>query len=113
MPAIQGFDIGRLPYSLRVLLENVLRRRRRSVTRADIEALAKWDAKAAPSHEIAFLPARVVLQDFTGVPAVVDLAAMREAMTDRRQPAEINPLAPAELVIDHSVQVDAFGAAVR
>src|SRR5512137_2371499 len=113
LPAVQGFDVGRLPFSLKILLENLLRFEDGvNVTRADIEALLKWDAKAAPSHEIAFTPARVIMQDFTGVPVVVDLAAMREAMTRLGgNPLEINPLAPAELVIDHSVQVDEYGAA--
>jgi aconitate hydratase len=111
LPAIQGHDLGRLPFSLKILLENLLRTEDGvNVTRADIEALLKWDAKAAPSHEIAFTPARVIMQDFTGVPAIVDLAAMREAMTRLGgNPQEINPLAPAELVIDHSVQVDEYG----
>jgi len=106
-----GFDVTRLPYSLRILLENLLRCEDGvSVRRADIEALAGWDPKAAPSHEIAFMPARVLMQDFTGVPAVVDLASMRDAMQALGgDPALINPLLPAELVIDHSVQVDAFG----
>jgi aconitate hydratase len=105
------FDVARLPFSLKVLLENLLRTEGNgSVTAADIEALASWDAKAEPSSEIAFTPARVLMQDFTGVPAVVDLAAMRDAMAEMGgDPARINPLAPAELVIDHSVQVDAFG----
>ena len=80
------------------------------MTRDDIEALASWDALAEPSQEIAFTPARVLLQDFTGVPAVVDLAAMRDAMRNLGgDPARINPLSPAELVIDHSIQVDAHG----
>jgi aconitate hydratase len=107
----QRFDVARLPYSLKVLLENLLRTEGNgSVTAADVEALAGWDAKAQPSKEIAFSPARVLMQDFTGVPAVVDLAAMRDAMAEMGgDPAKINPLAPAELVIDHSVQVDAFG----
>jgi aconitate hydratase len=107
----QRFDVARLPFSLKVLLENLLRTEGNgSVTAADIEALAGWDAKAQPSKEIAFSPARVLMQDFTGVPAVVDLAAMRDAMAEMGgDPARINPLAPAELVIDHSVQVDAFG----
>jgi aconitate hydratase len=106
------FDIGRLPFSLKILLENLLRTEGNgSVTAADIEALAGWDPTAEPSEEIAFTPARVVMQDFTGVPAVVDLAAMRDAMADMGgDPALINPLVPAELVIDHSVQVDAFGS---
>jgi aconitate hydratase len=106
-----GYAVSRLPYSLKILLENLLRwEDGLSVRREDVEALARWDPQAAPSHEIAFMPARVLLQDFTGVPAVVDLAAMRDAM--RRlggEPRKINPLLPAELVIDHSVQVDAFG----
>ncbi len=107
----QRFDVMRLPFSLKVLLENLLRTEGNgSVTAADIEALASWDAKAQPSKEIAFTPARVLMQDLTGVPAVVDLAAMRDAMANMGgDPAKINPLAPAELVIDHSVQVDAFG----
>jgi aconitate hydratase len=107
----QRFDVTRLPFSLKVLLENLLRTEGNgSVTAADIEALASWDAKAQPSKEIAFTPARVLMQDLTGVPAVVDLAAMRDAIADMGgDPARINPLAPAELVIDHSVQVDAFG----
>jgi aconitate hydratase len=105
------FDVARLPFSLKVLLENLLRTEGNgSVTSADIQALAEWDAKAEPSIEIAFTPARVLMQDFTGVPAVVDLAAMRDAMAEMGgDPAKINPLVPAELVIDHSVQVDAFG----
>ncbi|HEX5307495.1 MAG TPA: aconitate hydratase [Solirubrobacteraceae bacterium] len=107
----QRFDIARLPFSLKLLLENLLRTEGDgSVTSADVEALAGWDAKAEPSKEIAFTPARVLMQDFTGVPAVVDLAAMRDAMAQMGgDPSKINPLVPAELVIDHSVQVDAFG----
>jgi aconitate hydratase len=107
----QRFDVARLPFSLKVLLENLLRTEGNgSVAAADIEALARWDAAAQPSKEIAFSPARVLMQDFTGVPAVVDLAAMRDAMAEMGgDPAKINPLVPAELVIDHSVQVDAFG----
>jgi len=107
----QRFDVARLPFSLKVLLENLLRTEGNgSVTAADIEALAGWDAAAEPSREIAFTPARVLMQDFTGVPAVVDLAAMRDAMAEMGgDPSKINPLSPAELVIDHSVQVDAFG----
>ncbi|MCP5157163.1 MAG: aconitate hydratase, partial [Ectothiorhodospiraceae bacterium] len=102
--------LARLPYSLKVLLENLLRHEGSGdVSRADIEALAAWDPTAEPSIEIAFTPARVLLQDFTGVPAVVDLAAMRDAMvTLGGDPRKINPLSPVELVIDHSVQVDAF-----
>src|SRR5271163_3639962 len=107
----QRFDVARLPFSLKVLLENLLRTEASgAVTAQDIEALASWDANAQPSKEIAFTPARVLMQDFTGVPAVVDLAAMRDAIAEMGgDPAKINPLAPAELVIDHSVQVDAFG----
>ncbi len=106
-----GLDVARLPYSLKILLENLLRLEDGvAVRHADIEALARWQPKAEPSHEIAFMPARVLLQDFTGVPAVVDLAAMRDAMRALGgDPKKINPLLPAELVIDHSVQVDAFG----
>ncbi len=104
-------DVSRLPFSLKILLENLLRHEDGvDVTRADIEALCQWDPKAEPSTEIAFTPSRVVLQDFTGVPAVVDLAAMRDAMTALGgSPSKINPLSPAELVIDHSVQVDSYG----
>ena len=113
LDAVKGHDITRLPYSLRILLENLLRfEDGKTVTNADIESLASWDPKAAPSREIAFRPARVLMQDFTGVPAVVDLAAMREAMKAMGGLASrINPLQPAELVIDHSVQVDRFGSA--
>jgi aconitate hydratase len=113
LPALKGHDLDRLPFSLKILLENLLRFEDGvNVTREDIEALLKWDAKATPNHEIAFTPARVIMQDFTGVPAIVDLAAMREAMVRLGgNPQEINPLAPAELVIDHSVQVDEYGAA--
>jgi aconitate hydratase len=107
----QRFDVARLPFSLKVLLENLLRTEGNgSVDADDVEALAGWDAKAQPSKEIAFTPARVLMQDFTGVPAVVDLAAMRDAIAQMGgDAAQINPLVPAELVIDHSVQVDAFG----
>ena len=107
----ERFDVARLPFSLKVLLENLLRTEGNgSVRAADIEALASWNATAEPSREIAFTPARVLMQDFTGVPGVVDLAAMRDAMAEMGgDPSLINPLAPAELVIDHSVQVDAFG----
>ncbi len=107
----QGLATTRLPYSLRILLENLLRTENgRSVMPDDIRALAQWDAAATPSTEIAFTPSRVLLQDFTGVPAVVDLAAMRDAMKKMGgDPNLINPLSPAELVIDHSVQVDEFG----
>jgi aconitate hydratase len=105
-------DISRLPYSLKILLENLLRNEDgKNVKRDDILALAHWDPKAKPSAEVAFFPARVVLQDFTGVPAVVDLAAMRDAVSEMGgEPSRINPLFPSELVIDHSVQVDAFGS---
>jgi aconitate hydratase len=107
----EKFDVARLPYSLKVLLENLLRYDDGSENaRGDIEALAHWQADATPSREINFTPARVLLQDFTGVPAVVDLAAMRDAMaTMGGAPRRINPLQPAELVIDHSVQVDEYG----
>jgi aconitate hydratase len=105
--------LARLPYSLKVLLENLLRFEDGvSVTRQDIEALLEWDPAATPAHEIAFTPARVILQDFTGVPCVVDLAAMRDAIVRLGGNAErVNPLNPAELVIDHSVQVDEYGFA--
>ena len=106
------FDISRLPYSLKILLENLLRHEDGGVTvgKDQIEALARWDAQAEPDTEIAFMPARVVLQDFTGVPCVVDLAAMRDAVAALGgDPKQINPLIPSELVIDHSVQVDVFG----
>ena len=104
-------NIERLPFSLKILLENLLRHEDGiNVTAADITALANWDPKAEPSTEIAFTPSRVLMQDFTGVPAVVDLAAMRDAMRALGGDAEkINPLQPAELVIDHSVQIDKFG----
>ena len=99
-------DISRLPWSLRILLENLLRKEDgETVTRDDIVAMANWDASAAPSTEIAFTPARVLLQDFTGVPALVDLASMRNAMRAMGgDPTRINPLLPADLVIDHSEQ---------
>ncbi len=102
---------ARLPFSLKILLENLLRTENGlSVTKADIEALAKWNPAAEPEKEIGFTPARVLLQDFTGVPAIVDLAAMRDAMKNLKgDPAKINPLVPCELVVDHSVQVDDFG----
>ena len=113
LPALsaRGFDLGRLPFSLKILLENLLRREDGvNVTADDIEFLAKWDAKAEPSREIAYMPARVLMQDFTGVPAVVDLGAMRDAIKALGgDPQKVNPLIPAELVIDHSVQVDEFG----
>ena len=107
----QGVSTKHLPFSLRILLENLLRTEDgRSVTKEDIRALAAWNSKSKPDKEIAFTPSRVLMQDFTGVPAVVDLAAMRDAMKVLAgDPALINPLQPAELVIDHSVQVDEFG----
>src|SRR6266852_4264845 len=102
---------ARLPFSLKILLENLLRTENGlSVQPRDIEALANWDPRARPCTEIAFRPSRVLLQDFTGVPAVVDLAAMRDAMQRMGgDPKKINPLQPVELVIDHSVQVDEAG----
>ncbi|TDJ64863.1 MAG: aconitate hydratase AcnA [Proteobacteria bacterium] len=105
------YPVERLPYAHKILLENLLRHEDGiNVTRDDIEALANWNAGAEPSQEIAFTPARVLMQDFTGVPAIVDLAAMRDAMRALGgDPEKINPLSPAELVIDHSVQVDQFG----
>jgi len=108
------FDVARLPFSLKILLENLLRNEDGEAIRAaDIEALAAWDANAESTAEIGFTPARVVMQDFTGVPAIVDLAAMRDAMQAMGgDPNKINPLVPAELVIDHSVQVDVFGTAL-
>jgi aconitate hydratase len=109
--AALGHSLERLPYSLRILIENLLRREDGvTVTAADIQFLANWDPAAEPSREIAFMPARVLMQDFTGVPAIVDLAAMRDAMKLLGgDPEKINPLQPAELVIDHSVQVDEYG----
>jgi aconitate hydratase len=110
----ETFDLARLPYSMKILLENLLRHEDGGVTvgRNHIEAVASWDPKAAPDTEIAFMPARVVLQDFTGVPCVVDLAAMRDAVARLGGNADqINPLIPSELVIDHSVQVDVYGRA--
>jgi aconitate hydratase len=109
----ERFDVARLPYSVKVLLENVLRLEDGVAVSADaVEAIASWDAAAEPSVEIPFQPARVLMQDFTGVPAVVDLAAMRDAMAEiGGDPETINPLVDVDLVIDHSVQVDAFGNA--
>jgi len=109
----ENIDISRLPFSLKILLENLLRHEDGvDITHDDIKALANWDPQAKPVTEIAFTPSRVVLQDFTGVPAVVDLAAMRDAMKNLGgNPELINPLSPAELVIDHSVQVDRYGSA--
>ena len=114
LDALQKAGVGhveKLPYSIRVLLENLLRNEDgKSVTQDDIRAVASWDAKAKPTTEIAFRPSRVLLQDFTGVPAVVDLAAMREQFARMGgDPSRINPLQPADLVIDHSVQVDSYG----
>jgi aconitate hydratase len=107
----QGISTQHLPFCLRILLENLLRTEDgKNVTKNDIAALAAWNSQSKPDKEIAFTPSRVLLQDFTGVPAVVDLAAMRDAMERLSgDPTLINPLQPAELVIDHSVQVDEFG----
>src|SRR5207244_3184739 len=107
----QGISTKHLPFSLRILLENLLRTEDgRNVKKEEIRALAAWKRNSTPEKEIAFTPSRVLLQDFTGVPAVVDLAAMRDAMKQLGgDPSLINPLQPAELVIDHSVQVDEFG----
>ncbi len=112
-PAKEGLDVAHLPYSLKILMENLLRTEDgQAVTADDIRSLAKWQPQALPNTEIAFTPARVLLQDFTGVPAIVDLAAMRDAMAGLGgDPRQINPLQPVELVIDHSVQVDRFGTA--
>ena len=114
LPALEraGFTgVGRLPYSLKILLENLLRREDgRFVKSDDVRALASWDVTAPRQKEIAFMPARVLLQDFTGVPCVVDLAAMRDCIVALGgDPQKVNPLQPVELVIDHSVQVDYFG----
>src|SRR5467141_2054167 len=108
----QGIPTKHLPYSLRILLENLLRTEDgRNVTKEEVRALAAWNSHSKPDKEIAFTPSRVLLQDFTGVPAVVDLAAMRDAMKRLGgDPRRINPLQPVELVIDHSVQVDDFGS---
>jgi aconitate hydratase A / 2-methylisocitrate dehydratase len=111
LDALQSkFDVARLPYSLKVLLENLLRNEDgETVTAESIESVAKWVADDEPSHEIAYSPSRVLMQDFTGVPAIVDLAAMRDAMEELGgDPKSINPLVPVELVIDHSIQVDSF-----
>src|ERR1039457_3005071 len=110
-PLQARYGVPGLPFSLKILLENLLRNEDGESVRAqDIEALAKWNAGHEPSQEMAFTPARVVMQDFTGVPAVVDLAAMRDAMREMGgDPGKINPLVPTELVIDHSVQVDVAG----
>src|SRR5205085_2267067 len=108
-----GLDVESLPFSLKVLLENLLRTEDGADITADhVRALAGWDADAQPDKEIQFTPARVIMQDFTGVPCIVDLATMREAMADLGgDPSKINPLAPAEMVIDHSVIADVFGTA--
>src|ERR1700709_357761 len=108
LAALKASALSRLPFSLRILLENLLRcEDGRTVTADDITFIASWDPKAEPSREIAFMPARVLMQDFTGVPAIVDLAAMRDAMRALGgEPEKINPLQPAELVIDHSGQVE-------
>src|SRR5688500_13763310 len=116
LPALEkaGFSgVSRLPYSMKILLENLLRREDNAFVKADdIAALARWNAAAAVEKEISFMPARVLLQDFTGVPCVVDLAAMRDAIVSLHgNPDRVNPLQPVELVIDHSVQVDYFARA--
>jgi len=116
LPALEkaGFSgVSRLPYSMKILLENLLRREDDAFVKADdVKAIAEWKATANVEKEISFMPARVLLQDFTGVPCVVDLAAMRDAMVALNgNPDRINPLQPVELVIDHSVQVDYFGRA--
>jgi aconitate hydratase len=111
LDALQAkYDVARLPYSIKILLENLLRTEDgEAVSAEDVEKVARWNATAEPSDEIAFSPSRVLMQDFTGVPAIVDLAAMRDAMAEMGgDPAKINPLEPAELVIDHSIQVDEF-----
>jgi aconitate hydratase len=107
------YDVARLPYSLKVLLESLLRLEDgETVTKKTIETVAKWNAKAEPADEISYMPARVLMQDFTGVPAIVDLAATHDAMADLAgDPSAINPMQPAELVIDHSIQVDAYASA--
>ena len=106
-----GLDITRLPYSLKILLENLLRNEDgKNVAHDDIRTLAQWDPKSPPTADISFMPGRVLMQDFTGVPLVVDLATMRDAVVDLGgDPDKVNPLSPAEMVIDHSVQVDVFG----
>jgi aconitate hydratase len=113
LAALPAEKVARLPFSLKILLENLLRFEDGvNVTKRDIDALLDWESGAAPSHEISFTPARVIMQDFTGVPCVVDLAAMREAISRLGgNPEKVNPLAPAELVVDHSVQVDEYGTA--
>ena len=113
LPALEkrGFALARLPYSIRVMLENVLRREDGVVVTADqVDAVARWQPQPG-EREFSFMPARVLLQDFTGVPVVVDLAAMRDAIKRLGgEPSRINPIQPADLVIDHSVQVDSFGS---
>src|SRR5262245_42665274 len=114
LPALEraGFGgVGRLPFSLKILLENLLRREDNAFVHADdSKALASWTPSGAAEKEISFMPARVLLQDFTGVPCVVDLAAMRDGIAHLGgDPQRVNPLQPVELVIDHSVQVDHFG----
>ena len=111
LSAVEGSE--RLPYSLKILLENLLRTEDGANITADhIRALAGWDPTSEPDTEIQFTPARVIMQDFTGVPCIVDLATMREAVSELGgDPARINPLAPAEMVIDHSVIADVFGSA--
>ena len=113
LAALKSLNVDRLPFSLKILVENLLRFEDGvNVTKKDIEAILNWEPKAQPSYEIAFTPARVIMQDFTGVPCIVDLAAMREAIVKLGgDPQKVNPLAPAELVIDHSVQVDEYGTA--
>src|SRR5688572_17238704 len=112
LASLPGNTVNRLPFSLKILLENLLRNEDNAfVKRADVEALARWDVTARVEKEIAFRTSRVLLQDFTGVPCVVDLAAMRDAMVKLGgDPKRINPLQPVELVIDHSVQVDQYGS---
>jgi aconitate hydratase len=112
LDALSGGKAALLPFSLKILLENLLRNEDgKFVTREDVEALANWDVKGKAEKEIAFKTARVLLQDFTGVPAVVDLAAMRDALAKLGgDPKKINPLQPVDLVIDHSVQVDEYGS---
>ena len=114
LAASNATQLERLPYTVKVLLENMLRGAARHpdlVTDRDVRALATWDPQGPGEAELPFMPARVILQDFTGVPCVVDLAAMRDAIAEMGgDPSRINPLVPADLVIDHSVQVDQFGS---
>ena len=109
---MHSLGVSKLPYSLKILLENMLRTKDgANVTDAHVEALVNWDPEAEPNTEIQFSPARVIMQDFTGVPCVVDLATMREAVQELGgDPQKINPLAPAEMVIDHSVVIDVAGS---